>query len=180
MANNDDNTPEVWRAIPRLQNIYEVSNLGQVRRVYPSTHRRYNVPLTPILNSVGYYYVFPYINNVGTAVSIHRLVTEVFLGVCPSGLVVNHRDGNKRNNALTNLEYVTMGENNQHAIDTGLRISARGEGVAGSVLTDEKVRQIRELLKAGGLQQQEIAALFGVCESQITEIKYGRSWKHVI
>jgi hypothetical protein len=49
----------------------------------------------------------------------HRLVLGAFIGAMP-GMVVNHKDGNKKNNQLSNLEWVTVAENNRHAIDNGL------------------------------------------------------------
>lgn len=51
---------------------------------------------------------------------IHRLVAQLFIGE-PNGLQVNHKDGNKENNAVSNLEYVTHEENRIHAINTGLK-----------------------------------------------------------
>lgn len=54
------------------------------------------------------------------SVRVHRLVMECFVGECPDGLQVNHKDGNKFNNHIDNLEYVTNVENSHHAYRTGL------------------------------------------------------------
>jgi len=53
---------------------------------------------------------------------IHKLMQLVFLPNAAGVLVINHRDGNKHNNHLDNLEAVTPSQNNQHAWDTGLRL----------------------------------------------------------
>ncbi len=53
--------------------------------------------------------------------TVHKLVMNAFLGLRPSNMVVNHKDGNKENNNINNLEYVTQQHNCQHAFDTGLR-----------------------------------------------------------
>jgi len=56
----------------------------------------------------------------GNRMFVHRLITHIHLGPIPDKLMVNHRDGNKLNNQISNLEYVTAGENISHAIRTGL------------------------------------------------------------
>ena len=53
-------------------------------------------------------------------VRVHRLVAQCFIGDCPDGYEVNHKDGNKTNNSVHNLEYVTSKENSIHAVKTGL------------------------------------------------------------
>ena len=47
-------------------------------------------------------------------VNIHRLVAEAFLGPCPNGCIVHHKDHNRRNPKLDNLEYVTLSDNNRY------------------------------------------------------------------
>ncbi len=60
------------------------------------------------------------------SVRVHRLVMECFVGECPEDMQVNHKDGNKLNNALSNLEYVSGTENIHHAFKTGLAKCSRG------------------------------------------------------
>lgn len=61
-------------------------------------------------------------------ISVHRLVTAAFLGPCPKHLEVNHKDGNKDNNRIENLEYVTTAENMRHASALGLLQQRRRRG----------------------------------------------------
>ncbi len=58
-------------------------------------------------------------NAVHMTLLVHRLVAETFLGP-REGRTVNHKDGNKRNNAVNNLEYLTAAENTTHAFQSGL------------------------------------------------------------
>jgi hypothetical protein len=60
------------------------------------------------------------INNIST--KIHQIITNHFLGTRPAGLTVNHKDGNKLNNRIENLEYVSIRENTLHSIRTGLHV----------------------------------------------------------
>ena len=57
---------------------------------------------------------------------IHDIVTEYFLGKKPAGMTVNHKDGNKSNNSIGNLEYLSPSDNQRHAIATGLKRARRG------------------------------------------------------
>ena len=107
---------------------------------------------------------------------VHRLVAMAFLGGIPRGMQVNHKDGDKKNNRLENLEVVTQEENRAHAMRTGLLV--RGEDNPGSRLTDEKVRAVRKL-RDEGVRVQEIAYQFGVSEATIYNACRRRTWKHV-
>ena len=118
---------------------------------------------------------------------VHRLVTEAFLGKCPDGFVANHKDGDKTNNRITNLEYVTSSENNQHALDTGLRHTAnmsevvvkRGEENHYSKITESDVLNILKLRKETGLGCRNLSKITGISHGIINGILSGRSLKHV-
>lgn len=56
---------------------------------------------------------------------VHRIVASAFLGSA-NGLCVNHKDGDKENNDVKNLEWVTIKENNRHALETGLKVRGAG------------------------------------------------------
>lgn len=73
----------------------------------------------------------------------HVLVALAFLGD-RKGLEVNHIDGVKSNNHISNLEYVTRSQNVRHALDNGLKIPAKGERIARSKLTACVIESIRE------------------------------------
>lgn len=109
--------------------------------------------------------------------TVHRLVAAAFLGLRPTGMQINHRNGVKSDNRAENLEYVTGSANMQHAFATGLQSNA-GENHSQAKLTEEKVKQIKKML-ALKFRQSEIAALMGVDPSAISHINRGARWAHV-
>jgi len=108
---------EEWKVIEKATN-YEISNCGQVR------NKNTNKILKPTLNS-GYLAISLRINNKTTTAFAHRLVATTFV-VCPDETyVVNHKDGNKKNNNEENLEWVSLSENGKHAFSLGLNKPTR-------------------------------------------------------
>lgn len=115
---------------------------------------------------------------------IHRIVAEVFLGPIPPGLEVNHRDGNKLNNAPENLEYVTRSQNMRHAHVNGLAVAKKGElhhkaklttARAGQLLAEYKSLVVAGRLPAGALDL--LVKKYGVSQTTIWNIASGRGWK---
>lgn len=96
---------EIWKQI-KFNTNYEISNLGNVRNV--KTKR----VLKPSVSNKGYYLVALSKNGKSHTYTIHKLVAEHFL-------VINHKDHNKLNNSIDNLEYVTQQENIQLAFKNG-------------------------------------------------------------
>ena len=107
---------------------YEVSDLGRVRsvtrvttRVYknygPREYRLNGQSIAPCIKPNGYWIVVLAGNR---AFHVHRLVAMAFIAG-DATLTVNHKDGDKSNNRLTNLEWMSIGQNIKHSFDTGLR-----------------------------------------------------------
>lgn len=109
-------------------------------------------------------------------IAVHRLVTECFIGSCPKGFCVNHRDGDKLNNALSNLEYVTVKDNARHASQMGLLV--RGEDHLHAKVTEEDVIAIREAV-VNGMTYRELGEIYGLNRSTLHSIVHHKSWKHV-
>lgn len=126
---------EEWR--PFADGNYAVSNFGRVKRLTDGrrTHAGRMMKLTKM--SIGYYSVGPTINGKNVKMTVHRLVAEAFIGPCPEGHEVNHKDGDKTNNRVDNLEYVTHQENMVHAHTSGLiDCIIHGEDVIASIRKD--------------------------------------------
>jgi len=109
---------------------------------------------------------------------VHRIVAEHWKRNPKNYPIVNHLDGDKLNNHADNLQWCTASMNNQHALDTGLR-KGRGEGNHFAKLTEDDVREIRRLIKSKEMKQRDMAKIYGVSESTITDIKTRKSWKHL-
>lgn len=183
-----------WRPVLGYEGVYEVSDRGRVRRCdgYHGSKRH----LKPAPNRSGYLNVNLSRYCKGRTFFVHRLVCEAFLGVRPDGMTINHKNGQKTDNRLENLEYMTHANNMRHAmvvINSMLPTRARGKDngsiakperlvrgsdVATAKLNAKVVRQIRAML-AGGMKQRDIASAVGISQTQIWRVKAGLSWAHV-
>ena len=110
---------EIWKPIECTDGKYEVSNTGKVRSLNYLGHGK-TQELKP-WNNGGYRRVNLHIAGKKTNLLLHRLVAEAFIPNPDNKPEVNHKDGDKRNNAADNLEWSTRKENLDHADRTGLR-----------------------------------------------------------
>lgn len=167
----DSNPIEEWRDVPEWDG-YQISSYGRFRSVKRSEQKIIRTDV----NRGGYVFVRPQTNGRSTRknVRIHRLVAAAFLGPCPDGFEVNHKDGNKLNNRVKNLEYVTPSENSVHKLRMGLSDQI-GESHYKAKLTAQQVREIRSSLKPYRIIAQE----FGIGYFQVSRIRRHVDWAHV-
>ena len=105
---------EMWKEIKSHEDYYEVSNFGNVRNKLTGKY------IIGDINNAGYYRVCLY-KPFKKRYFRHRLVASHFLSLHDGKEVVNHKDGNKSNNKMSNLEWCTASENEIHAHKTGLK-----------------------------------------------------------
>ena len=161
-----------WRPVPGIPWL-EATRPDRIRRVFQIEYIRFQSLANGYLRlKVG-----------GDTHTIHKLIAATFLGPRPEGLFINHIDGNKKNNAVDNLEYVTPGENVRHAIRLGLRVPgfptanrARGAKHPCTKLTQAQVDEIRRRSEVGETRAN-LGRQFGVGASVISRIALNRSWK---
>lgn len=182
--------PEVYVDIRGYEGYYQISNYSNVksldRVIKQKTGKTQTIKgriLKQRTNPGGYYYVELSKNGTKATFAIHQLVAQAFLDNPGNKPIVNHIDGNKLNNSLTNLEWATYSQNLQHAYKTGLRRTVSIEAVGTKnykrKLKPEQVIEIKRLLATGNLTHKDIATKFDVARSTVTEIKSGRRWKHL-
>ena len=117
------------------------------------------------------------IDNKVRTFRVHRLVMMAFRPIeNMKELEVNHIDGNKENNDLSNLEWCTPSENQKHAFHTGLQKARRGEKSNFSKLSEEQIKQIFDLRQQGWLQK-DIAEVMGCTRSNISYILSNKTWQ---
>lgn len=111
--------------------------------------------------------------------SVHRAVAYAFIENDDpiNKIEVNHKDGNKLNNCVENLEWVTKKENQQHEVR--VLQQRNGENNYNKKLSDKEVLEIYELCKSKTLYYKEIAEMYGVIPQEINMIAKGRCWKHL-
>lgn len=131
MLNSDND--EVWKDVGGYEGRYMVSNMGRVASIQDN-HGRYRERLVAanVSGTVDYLYVKLFIKDAMKNLAVHRLVAIAFVPNPHGKPMVNHIDGDKRNNRASNLEWVTCSENHRHAGRTGLRdwehVAARQRG----------------------------------------------------
>jgi hypothetical protein len=145
---------------------YFVSDDGRVFSSYSGKLKE----VKPYTTKWGYKRIRLYGKQKNEDVFVHVLVLEAFVGPCPEGCEARHLDGSRDNNNINNLVWGTRSENSIDAIRDGSFVAK---------LTEDDVREVRELL-AQGWTQTEIGKLFGVSQSQISLIKTGKEWRHVV
>ena len=157
---------------------YEVSRSGEVRRV---TGHRGKPPIGVLKLATqpnGYRAVNLYRGGVSKRRTVHTLVWDAFGEEPRDGdIEVNHKDGDKSNNALSNLELKTSAGNKEHASATSL--SAFGDRNAATKLSEKEVQVIRDAYAAGNVSQRSLAESFGVSQGHVSDIITGRRRKRL-
>lgn len=164
---------EVWLDVPQYKGIYQVSNLGNIRN-------KKGKLLKPYLTK-GYERVSLYNKGQRQCKLVHRLVAQVFIPNPNNKPDVNHINGCKTDNDVSNLEWVTQSENMSHAHKNNLRpyVNTQGEKNGFSKLSQIEAREIKRLSRQSSMSIKEIACLFNISVCTVRDIKSGRRWKHL-
>lgn len=174
---------EVWKNIRGTDGKYLVSSEGRIKGLPRRVKRSDGVKgkflkermLKGACNSSGYLTVtLPH-----GSFFVHRIVAEAFVENPMNKEQVNHKDGNRFNNKVGNLEWVTAKENTRHAFSMEKhRELNRGSKNPNSILNDLQVMEIKRLL-GNGVTIKEVAKRYEVSYSCIRGIKAGVTWKEI-
>lgn len=170
---------EIWKNLiyqNKQYKIFKVSNTGLVKNINTNVTYKLNK------NSKGYIVIRLSLENEKISISVHKAVAETFIPNPNNYPVVNHKDGNKTNNVVENLEWCDIKYNNKHARDNGLKLPSYGENNGRAKLKEKDVFNIRMLYKKGDKKfgAKPLARMFNVSSTNIKKIVDGIFWKHLL
>lgn len=161
---------EIWNPVVGYEGLYEVSDKGRIKALSrivkynrwggASEKRLGEKFLNPTISKCGYYHTTLSLNSKKETVLIHRIIAIAFLPNQNNLPQVNHKDGNKLNNAVENLEWVTASANHIHAASIGLK----------GKFSNDKVALVREEYAKGGINQKALSAKHGISYLYLNKI----------
>jgi len=182
---------EEWSDIAGFEDCYQISDNGNMRSkdrtVTDANGVNRNFKSKPVriwVKDGHYCKVSLSKGNIKKSFTVHRLVAIAFIPNPLNKITVNHIDGNRHNNHVSNLEWATYNENMQHAYDTGLLENCtylkgnKGEKHPYSKLTPMDIEMIK-CLHNGGFNYPQIAPKFNVHSTHIGLIVKNKSWSHL-
>lgn len=148
-------------------------------RVDPENGIIYGIRGRPVgrCDTSGYVQFTYFVDGRSRIFSAHRTIWEQVNGPIPPGMEVNHKNGVKTDNRISNLELMTHQQNIKHAYENDLKTN-RGVHHPRSILNDDKVRELRRL-RADGVDALVLAAQFGISRRNVYDVTNRRTWTHV-
>ena len=176
---------------------YEVSNLGRIRRFFANYYGRgpfHKLKSFRLCAGDEYLRVKISVDGRAKRLAVAHLVAHSFIGPRPDDLQINHKNGDKLDNRLENLEYVTRSENVRHAVrelgafsggkngwrtkGAGPHLHHMGENHRRAKLTEQDVRNIRAAAQ-GDVNISALARQYGVLRNNIYAVINRKIWAHI-
>lgn len=156
---------ETWINISGFEGLYQVSNFGKIRRFSDGKILKQSI------GTSGYYKIALWKNGRYRHFLVHRIIAIHFIQNPQNKKFVNHKDGNKLNNSIDNLEWMTRKENHSHAAKSGLM--SHGTDRHNAKLNPSIAKQIRE----SSLSCSELSVIWGINERHVRKIKNNEIWR---
>lgn len=168
---------EVFEDLIGYEESYQISDRGRIftKRRLDGNRIIYGRELHPQVTKDGYLKVGLTKNSETKRFYVHRLVAQHFIENPRNLPQVNHKDGNKFNNDVSNLEWCTRRQNQEHAVRNSLM--QHGEARPSAKLTEKDVLEIYKL--KGIIPAREIATHYGVSKNTINVILRGKKWSYL-
>lgn len=165
---------EIWKPVPETDGLIEVSNFGRARS-WKQVGRWGGIRDEPVEILTGRPKKSYKMMNIekDKVEYLHRIVAKLFIPNPEGKKCINHKDGDKLNNHVDNLEWCSKAENNRHAFKTGL---IKKE----SRLSDIEAMEIHLLYNYTELTSTEIGDIFGISRQHAYGIGTGRSLQNVL
>lgn len=173
------------KPVKDLEDLYEVDELGniyslpRIKRTPTTTFLSKEKQLKPYKNCWGYMLVDMRKDGKRYLKCVHRIVAETFIPNPENKPQVNHIDGNKANNSVSNLEWCTCSENQYHGFKIGLK--PKGTLHPFSKFTEKDILYIKNNYSKDkkGFGIRSLAKQFNVCDSTIRQIITGKTYKDI-
>lgn len=164
---------EIFKDIKGYENLYKISNLGRVKSLHNESERFLSAH-----KKNGYPFIALCKNGKAKGQYLHRILAIHFIDNVENKSTVNHKNGIKSDFRLSNLEWMTQSENNQHAYDTGLKIKIgqKCEESPSAKVTLKDVLVIRYLYPTGNYTLKKLGDLFNVTGDCIWRIVNNKTW----
>jgi hypothetical protein len=183
-----ENQNEIWKDILGYEGVYQISSKGRVKslgwnrvRSRGRISHRADILLKQTITHRGYKRVELNLKGSAKKFVIHRLVAIAFISNPSNKPEVNHIDGNKENNDISNLEWCTSKENKSHAFVNGLSHQVYGEKHVQAKLSLNDVIEIKRKFASGDFKNQtKVSKIYNVSRATIRSIVNNVNWKSAL
>ena len=164
---------EIWKDIEGYEGYYQVSNLGRIKSL-----KRPRIMKSHLNEATGYIGQNLSNGQIKKYCLVHRLVAKAFIPNPENKNQINHKNGDKTDNNVTNLEWATQSENMKHSYKELNRPIRYDILKKDAKLTEDQVREIKEHLN-NSVTHTKLAEMYCVSRQLITSINLGKAWKHI-
>lgn len=168
---------EIWKDVVGYEGVYSVSNHGRIRRDKPAERTTPGYIIKNSTNTHGYVQACLSKDDISRTHTVHKLVAEAFIHPRIGNMTINHKDGNKRNNSVNNLEYLSVKDNIHHNMPSGNYLV--GEKHYRAKMKESQVLEIRRKYQGTRKSLVELSNEYGVSTHSISAIVYRINWRHI-